>query len=217
MLRVIGAGFGRTGTMTLKTALGMLGFAPCYHFTEVFAHPEHLPHWAAAADGREPGAWRVPLHGYAATTDWPGVVFWREMSEAFPDAKVILTIRDAAEWYESMRNTVFAAIGGRFPETAERFRAFEAAEHLAAFREAGLIGRSFAGRIDDRDHVIACYERHNDEVRRTVAADRLLVFRVEDGWAPLCAFLGVPVPDRSFPRSNAREDFRSTVLRAPAG
>ncbi|MET8161282.1 sulfotransferase family protein [Sphaerisporangium sp. NPDC005289] len=214
MLRVIGAGFGRTGTMTLRTALCALGFGPCYHFTEVFAHPEHLRHWAAAAHGR-PGAWRVPLEGYAATADWPGVTFWRELAEAYPRAKVILTTRDAGDWYESMRTTVFAAINGAFPETAERFRAFEAADQLADFREAGLIGRSFEGRIDDRDHVIGCYERHNEDVRRTVPAGRLLDFRVEQGWEPLCAFLGVPVPDRPFPRSNAREDFRATVLTDP--
>ncbi len=201
--------------MTLKTALCKLGFGPCYHFTEVFAHPEHLHHWAAAANG-EPGAWRGPLDGYQATTDWPGVAFWREMVQAFPDAKVILTTRDTGEWYESMRNTVFAAINGRFPEAAARFRTFEAAEQLAEFRQAGLIGRSFRGRIDDRDHVIACFDEHNEEVQRTVPAERLLVFRVNQGWEPLCAFLGVPVPEEPFPHSNDRESFRSTVLRNPA-
>ncbi|MEV6980469.1 sulfotransferase family protein [Sphaerisporangium sp. NPDC051017] len=214
MVRVIGAGLGRTGTMALKLALCRLGFGPCYHFTEVFAHPEHLYAWAAAANG-EPEAWRDPLKEYAATTDWPGVAFWRELVEAFPGAKVILTTRDAGLWFESMNETVFAAMAGRFPDAAKRYRTFEAAEQLTEFGRAGVVGRTFGGRIDDRDHVIACYERHNDEVRRTVAPGRLLDFRVSQGWEPLCAFLGVPIPGEPFPRANERAGFAETVLRDP--
>jgi hypothetical protein len=216
MLRIIGAGFGRTGTMTLQTALCRLGFGPCYHFTEVFAHPEHLRDWAAAAKGT-PGAWRRPLAGYVATTDWPGVAFWREMSEAFPDAKVILTTRDAGKWYDSMTKTVFAAITGKIPEAAERYRTFEAAEDLSAFGQAGVIERCFGGRIDDRDHVIARYERHNEEVRGVVAPERLLDYQVSQGWEPLCDFLGVPAPDEPFPHINEQAAFASTVLRPPGG
>jgi hypothetical protein len=215
MLRIIGAGLGRTGTMTLKTALCRLGFGPCYHFTEVFAHPRHLHDWAAAANGT-PEAWRRPLEGYVATTDWPGVAFWRELVEAYPDAKVILTTRDAARWYESVTSTVFAAMTGEFPETEEKYRRFEAAEQLTAFGRAGVIGRSFEGRIDDRDHVIACYERHNSEVRNAVASERLLDYKVSQGWEPLCGFLGVPVPGEPFPHLNEQASFASTVLEPPA-
>nr|WP_220183026.1 sulfotransferase family protein [Sphaerisporangium album] len=215
MVRVIGVGLGRTGTMALKMALCRVGFGPCYHFTEVFAHPEHLYAWAAAASGREPEAWRVPLKGYAATTDWPAVAFWREIVEAFPDAKVILTTRDAAQWFESVNGTVFAAMAGKLPGTEERYREFEAAEQLTEFGRMGVVGRTFGGRIDDRDHVIACYERHNEEVRRTVAPDRLLDFQVSQGWEALCAFLGAPIPDEPFPRTNERASFADTVLRDP--
>ncbi|GAA3796397.1 sulfotransferase family protein [Sphaerisporangium flaviroseum] len=214
MLRIIGVGLGRTGTMTLKKALCRLGFGPCYHFTEVFAHPRHLHDWAAGANG-VPEAWRGPLTGYVSTTDWPGVTFWREMVEAYPDAKVILTSRDAAAWYESVTSTVFAAMSGRFPEAAERFRSFETAEQLAQFGRLGVIGRCFDGRIDDRDHVIACYERHNQAVRETVAPERLLDFQVSQGWEPLCAFLGVEVPEDPFPHSNDQKSFRATVLTNP--
>ncbi|WP_424530225.1 sulfotransferase family protein [Sphaerisporangium viridialbum] len=214
MLRIIGAGLGRTGTMTLKTALCRLGFGPCYHFTEVFAHPRHLHDWAAAAEGT-PDAWRRPLKGYVATTDWPGVAFWRELVEAYPEAKVILTTRDAARWYESVNRTVFAAMAGKFPEAVERHKTFEAADQLTAFGRAGVVGRSFQGSIDDRDHVIACYERHNAEVREKVAPGRLLDYTVSQGWEPLCDFLEVPVPAEPFPHLNEQETFAATLLEPP--
>ncbi|GII76305.1 sulfotransferase family protein [Sphaerisporangium rufum] len=215
MLRTIGVGLGRTGTMTLKTALCRLGLGPCYHFTEVFAHPDHLRDWLAAARG-EPQAWRRPLAGYAATTDWPGVAFWREMVDARPDAKIILTTRDAGKWYESVTGTVFAAMAGKIPETSARLAAFPAAKELAEFGREAVVGRTFGGDISDREHVIACYERHNQEVRDTVPAGRLLDYRVAQGWEPLCDFLGVPVPAEPFPHTNEQSSFAGTVLRPPA-
>ncbi|MEV7966086.1 sulfotransferase family protein [Sphaerisporangium sp. NPDC088356] len=206
MLQIIGAGFGRTGTMSLRAALQRLGFTPCYHFTELLTHPEHLPHWISAAGGT-PGAWRAPLEGYAATTDWPCVAFWRELFEANPQAKVILTSRDADTWYESMATTIFRVIAEGVPEPPERFRSLPDGERLAEFARAIVAGRSFGGDIADREHVMACFERHNAEVRQVVPRERLLDYQVSRGWKPLCDFLGVPVPAESFPRLNDRAAF----------
>jgi Sulfotransferase domain len=91
-LRVIGAGFGRTGTHSLKLALEQLGFAPCHHMYEVRAHPEQLAFWQAAARGELPD-WDEVFAGFAAQVDWPGARFWRELAEHFPHAKVILSVR----------------------------------------------------------------------------------------------------------------------------
>jgi hypothetical protein len=209
MIDVIGAGFGRTGTASLQTALNQLGFGPCYHASEVFAVPEDLTSWIAAARGQR-DAWRVPLRGYRSTTDWPAVAFWRELVEAYPDARVILTTRDADEWFESLGQTILRTMRtGWIPGNVAGMyggqrRAAELAEVSARLSREVMIPLSFAGMIDDRDHAIACYAQHNDEVRREVSAERLLEFRVDQGWEPLCAFLGVPIPQRPFPRINDR-------------
>lgn len=209
MIDVIGAGFGRTGTLSLQAALHQLGFGPCYHFGEVFAHPEHKEHWLAAARG-DSGAWRRALEGYRATVDWPGTAFWRQLVDAYPDAKVILTTRNADKWFESIDKTIFTTmkVGQPAARVVERFGSPENATRMGELvrvmgREV-MAARSFGGTIDDRDHVIACYERHNEEVRRDVPAERLLDYQVGQGWEPLCRFLGVPVPDQPFPHLNDR-------------
>jgi hypothetical protein len=104
-LEVIGAGFGRTGTKSLKAALEELGFDPCYHMSELFGHPEHVELWEAAARGKSVD-WNELLGGYRATTDWPACSFYEELMQSYPDAKVILTLRDPNRWYESTYNTV---------------------------------------------------------------------------------------------------------------
>ncbi len=209
MIDVIGVGFGRTGTASLQTALNQLGFGPCYHAGELFAAPENLECWIAAARG-ERDAWRQPLRGYRSTTDWPTVAFWRELTEAYPNAKVILTTREAGEWFESLDQTILQTMRtGWIPgHVAEMFggprKAVELAEVSIRLSREVMIPLSFEGRADDRDHVIACYTRHNADVRQAILAERLLEFQVDQGWEPLCAFLGVPVPGLSFPHVNDR-------------
>jgi hypothetical protein len=209
-MEIIGAGFGRTGTVSLQAALHHLGVAPCYHMGEVFQNPESAGYWVAAARG-DSGALRQVLQGYRAALDWPSVSFWRELAEEYPHAKVILTTRDPAQWYESMEQTIFRAMqtGEMPPALVQRFGGDEqVARRLAdvsvTLAREVMVPRSFDGSVDDRDHVISCYERHNEEVRRTVAADRLLDFDVTQGWGPLCEFLGVPVPAVPFPHDNGR-------------
>src|SRR5262245_39057269 len=113
-MKLIGAGFGRTGTMSLKAALERIGYGPCYHMSEVFEHPEHATLWAAAAKG-ELSDWSDLLGGYEATTDWPGCTFWRELMDAYPEAKVLLNVRDPERWYTSVENS-FLAMRRQLPE-----------------------------------------------------------------------------------------------------
>ncbi len=204
-LDVIGAGFGRTGTTSLKLALEQLGFAPCYHMVEVFEHPEHAPVWHDAAEGK-PTDLHSLLGPYRAAVDWPACHFWRELAQAFPDAKVLLTERDAESWYKSMSQTIFefmrlAADGAELPPPGSQ-------PDMARY----IVGEKTFGGRSDHDHAIAVYKAHNEAVKRALPADRLLVYDVGQGWEPLCKFLGVAVPDAPFPRTNTADEFRSNVV-----
>lgn len=201
-LDVVGAGFGRTGTLSLKFALEQLGFSKCYHMMEVFEHPEHIPIWAAAHRG-EAVDWDALFDGYRASVDWPSCNLWREQLVAFPEARVILSTRDPERWYESVMNTIHpsskAAAASEDPMQA-RFGAWA----------MEIIWKGvFDDRMDDRAHVIGVYERHIERVRRAVPAERLLEFEAAQGWGPLCAFLDVPVPDTDYPRTNSTEEFNA--------
>jgi Sulfotransferase domain len=194
-LDVIGAGLGRTGTTSLKFALEQLGFARCHHMSELIVHPEQSASWERAAAG-EPVDWEEILKGYRATTDWPACHFYKTLAERYPGAKVILSVRDPRRWFESTQATIFN------PE----FLAATRTRPNGGFVRNVLLS-VFDGRMHDRDHLIEVYERHNAEVRRTIAPERLLVYEVSQGWEPLCRFLGVPVPASPFPRVNTTEDF----------
>lgn len=201
-LEIVGAGFGRTGTNSLKVALERVGFGPCHHMHEVIAHDEQVPLWLDAAE-RQTADWHRLFAGYRAQVDWPGARFWRELSAAFADARVILTVRPSADWSASFLATIAPELAGPLPSdpvAADRRRMAQR-----------IIDQVFGGRIDDRAHVEAIFEAHNAEVRRTIAPDRLLVFDVAEGWPPLCRFLDVPVPDEPFHRTNSVEEFRSGI------
>jgi hypothetical protein len=208
-MRVIGAGFGRTGSLSLKAALEQLGFGPCFHMLELIAQPERAPGWKAAADGR-PVDWDAVFDGYTATVDWPGATFWRELADRWPDAKVLLTVRDPDAWYESTLNTLHAARQHAGTGTGAPAEVFEVIDTL-------IWRRTFGGRFLDRAHAIATFERHNAAVMETIPAERLLVHEIQDGWQPLAAFLDTTPPDAPFPRLNDRAAFRKMVgLAAPA-
>jgi hypothetical protein len=220
-VKVVGAGFGRTGTLSLKTALEELGFGPCYHMVEVFAHPEHAPLWEAAWRD-DLVDWEEILGGYEAAVDWPACAFYEQLMERYPDAKVILTVRDPERWYESTRSTIYelSMITTRSP----LFRLVFGAIRLLRF---GRIGRgnmaeeiiwqgTFDGRFEDRRYAIEVFERHNEEVRRRVPEEKLLVYEVSEGWRPLCEFLGVEEPDKPFPRLNDTAEMRSRILKIRA-
>jgi hypothetical protein len=198
-LSIIGAGFGRTGTLSLKLALEQLGFGPCYHMHEVFARPGHAELWRAAQTAGD-ADWSTLLQGYTAAADWPPAFFWRQLAAHYPQAKIILTVRDADAWYQSISTTIFPAQCLPLPpQGTPQF------PQLVMPRELIRFG-TFDDRLD-RAHVIGVYRKHNAEVQAAVAAGRLLVYDVTDGWAPLCGFLKVPIPSLVFPRSNTTQDF----------
>ena len=199
-LQVVGAGFGRTGTLSMKEALEQLGFGPCYHMAEVITHPHFAEHWMTAANG-QPVKWDVVFNGYKAAGDWPACSFYREQAEHFHNAKVILTVRDLNTWYDSCRATIFNIMDAP-PEVVPPHMA-----HVAKLARKLVQEYTFDNRLGDREHCIAVHQAHIEEVKRAIPPERLLVFEVKQGWAPLCKFLGVPVPETPFPRVNERENF----------
>ena len=216
-LRVIGAGLGRTGTLSLHAALEQLGLAPCEHMTNCFAHPDRFALWLEAARRKragEPIDWRPLFDGYRATVDWPGVYFWRELVAAHPAAQVILTVRDPERWYDSARRTIYAASQARTATLAARllygavgFLDPPAGNGFRTVEETVWDG-TFGGEFADRERALAIFAAHTAAVRETVSPERLLVFDVKQGWSPLCAFLGVPQPaDEPFPHFNGAADF----------
>jgi Sulfotransferase domain len=210
-LKVIGAGLGRTGTLSLKVALEELGFSKCYHMTEVFANKGHAQVWDAAARG-EPVDWEALFRGYQAIVDWPGCNFYRELLRLYPEAKVILTVRDPEPWYDSAHQTIYYArivYPGWIAPFVPRIK------RLLKMLDRLIWDGTFEGRFEDKPYAIEVFNRHNEEVRRVVPSDRLLVYEVKEGWEPLCSFLGVPVPEgKPFPHLNDAEQFRSYVRRA---
>ncbi len=198
-MKLIGAGFGRTGTTSLKAALEQLGFAPCYHMTEVFKHPSHARTWLAAANG-EPVDWRSFLGDYPATLDYPASNFYKELMVAFPDAKVLLSVRNPDRWYESTLETIYRS--ARLPDW---LRLIPPLRTLIEMPNRIIWEGTFHGRFEERAYAIDVYQRHIREVKAIVPTERLLVFDVKEGWEPLCRFLESPVPAGPFPHLNDRE------------
>lgn len=205
MLKVIGAGFGRTGTLSVKAALEALGFGPCYHMTEVFRHPEHIAIWRAAQAG-EAVDWEQVFTGYAATVDWPACAFYEQLLQVYPEAKVLLTVRDPERWYDSVRETIYVT------STARRGQEGGPGPQFGAMINAIIWQGAFHGAFEDRQAAIAAFERHNQAVQERVPQGRLLVYDVKEGWEPLCRFLDVPIPvGQPFPHLNDRSAFQQMV------
>ena len=193
-LSIIGAGFGRTGTESMKLALEMLGLGPCHHMKELLGDPEQMALWRGIAAGETPD-WNAAFAGYNAAVDWPSAFFWRELADVYPEAKVLLTVRSAESWHASMEKTIFKMLRkGTDPDSVG---------------EKLIGGRVFGGRLDDVAHAIATYERNNAEVEAAFPPGRLLTHHLGDGWEPLCRFLGRPVPDAPYPRSNSAVEFNA--------
>ena len=191
-LSVIGAGYGRTGTASMKMAMEQLGLGPCHHMKEVNT-PEQESYWMAATEGEEM-AWDQVFEGFGSCIDWPAAFFWRELSELYPDAKIILTVRDPESWYQSMQNTIFQLFNAKPEANAMAFK---------------LIGqRVFEERFDDKDFVVGLYEQNTRDVQAAFSSDRLLTYELGSGWEPLCEFLDKPVPATAFPQTNSTEDFQ---------
>ncbi|WP_214410379.1 sulfotransferase family protein [Sphaerisporangium fuscum] len=221
MLRVIGAGFPRTGTTSLKAALDRLGFGPCHHMVEVLMRPEQAERWLPVlSDG--PTDWEQVLEGYQSAVDWPGSFFWRELADAYPDAKVILTVRDPHRWYASFCNLLDrpqvspGAPGAGDPamETMMRFRPVMDLIGRSTFGDSWSFGESLPG----EEHAVEVFRRHIETVKESLPAERLLVFQASQGWEPLCEFLGVEPPkDEPYPHLNDSESLRRNRERVMRG
>ena len=218
-MKVIGAGFGRTGTASLKVALEELGFGPCYHMIEVFEHPEHADFWEAAWRG-EPMDWDSVLGGYEATVDWPACTFYAELLERNSDAKVLLSVRDPERWYESTRSTIYEltrlSTRSLFSRVSLAFlslirfgtftiRPWQIAEEI-------VLRGTFDGKFEVKHYAIEVFNRQNEEVRRRVPQGQLLIYEVKEGWGPLCEFLEVEEPDKPFPRLNDAAELRRMIV-----
>ncbi|WP_165793584.1 sulfotransferase family protein [Hyphococcus luteus] len=197
-LKVIGAGFGRTGTASLKLALEKLGFGPCYHMSEVLANAGHMDLWNEVAAGKPD--WDAIFKDYAATTDFPASIYWRELAAFYPDAKIVLSLRDAERWIDSTQETILSP---------KMMGLIEGTPWRAMLRKT--VDAIFDGDIHDHDTLRRVFNEHNAAVKAAFGPDRLLVFEAKQGWAPLCAFLGVPVPDEDFPRVNSKEELQGMI------
>ena len=200
-LRVVGAGLGRTGTLSLKLALERLLGEPCYHMLEVVTHPEHIAPWHAAARGEMPD-WKALLEGYGAAVDWPACAFWPELAEAFPDALILHSVRDPAAWWESADSTIFPGLRGEPGDDPPFLPAWHA-------MVLDMLGARFTAEVSDREACIEAARRHDAQVAASAPPERLLVWRAGDGWEPICRALGLPVPDERFPHRNTREEFQA--------
>ena len=198
-LAVIGAGFGRTGTASLKLALEHLGLGPCHHMEEVLKSPAQLAHWQAIAAGHKPD-WNQVFAGFGSMVDWPGANYWRELADFYPNAKVLLSVRPEEAWWKSFSQT---------NQVVVRERAHIPGPHIQAAMEMGeaIVNQQTFNGATDKPSILSAYRRRIEEVRAAIPPERLLVFNVAEGWAPLCRFLGQDLPAIPFPRTNNTEEF----------
>ena len=200
-IKVIGVGYARTGTLSLKTALDQLGFR-CYHMFELFNRPADAPLWLRAYNGENrQHLFKKIFADYEATVDFPSISFCRDLLDQYPDAKVILTVRDSDSWCESFQNTI-----NKFHQSVSYLIGLYV-KNPALFK---IVNKSLisplARHFSNKQHIIQVYEEHNAEMLKYVSPERLLIYRVEQGWKPLCDFLNVPTPGNTpFPRMNDRE------------
>jgi hypothetical protein len=213
-MRLIGAGLPRTGTLTQKVAVEMLGLGPCYHWVDVLADLRRVDQWQRAMDGE--GPWQEIFAGFDSTVDWPGGYFYKELMEAYPEAKVLLSVREGQKWEPSFRETIWNMGHGesllRLLSSARAQVDPQWQDYLALVQRMfwGPEG-TFANGHGTPGELIAEMERHNEEVKRVVPAERLLVWQVSDGWEPLCEFMEVEVPQEPLPHVNDRETFLGRV------
>lgn len=214
-MKLIGAGLPRTGTLTQKVALEELGFTPCYHWVNVLADLDHVDLWNRAMDGQPP--WEEIFGESRASVDWPGGYFYRELMDYYPDAKVLLSVRDPEAWEPSFRETIWEMSYGKSlmpllaharAEVDPRWRSYLALVERMFWGPEGTFAKGNA----EPEQLIEQMIAHTERVKRDVPADRLLVWEVTEGWEPLCEFLGVDVPATPMPHANDRGTFLERVI-----
>ena len=200
-LKVIGTGFGRTGTNSMHDALNILGFGPCHHMMELKDGTEGQARWRKFVGSDMAPDWDWLFEGYNSCVDWPSAHYWRELIDYYPEAKVLLTWRPAEDWWKSFENTLL------------RYVQAEPDHKRVGVR---IIETVFGPLPIARDRAIAIYEENVAAVKATVPADRLLIHRLGDGWEPLCAHLGVPVPEVPYPHTNTTAEMQARQAQAQA-
>jgi|SRR5665213_332689 len=203
-LKVVGTGLGRTGTKSMQTALGMLGFGACHHMVDVFQHPASMQLWIDAGDGRPD--WDTIFKDYNSAVDYPSAAYWRELTSFYSDAKVLHTVRDPNEWFDSVHATIFA------PGSLSRREGDDVPQRFFA-----SIRRRLPSRLDDRAAMTDYFRIHTEAVAAAISPGRLLVYQMGEGWERLCKFLRVPVPAEPFPSENSRAEFVGRALDQQAG
>ena len=216
-LKVIGAGWGRTGTESLKMALEQLGFDRCYHGFDLMNDGRKLQYWKQMHEEGKTD-YDALFNGYIAAVDTPAAYYYKELMQQYPEARVILTVRDAGKWFDSAAKTIFKRpppvkyailkFMGRIWKKLSYVPLVD--EHLQDI----FFEKEFNGKFDDKATMMAWFNQWNEQVKNTVPPHRLLVYNVAEGWGPLCAFLNVPVPATPFPQSNTKENFQKRVERA---
>lgn len=186
----------------MKMALEQLGFGPCYHMEEVLKRPKHIRAWHDVAYDK-PVDWQSLFQDFQATVDFPASICYQELMAAFPEAKVIHTVRDPERWYKSTQETIYQA-SSVFPRWLQNI--VKPIGRFTEIQEKLIWQNLFEGRFENRARAIEIFEQRTEEVKRIVPADRLLIFNVKEGWAPLCRFLDVPAPNAPFPHVNDRKE-----------
>ena len=198
-LKVIGANFGRTATMSLKQGLEILGFEKCYHMSEVVVHPEHVKLWLDAWRGKD--IWTTLFAGYQAAVDWPAAAFWPQLMHVYPEAKIVLSIRDADEWFESARNTIFQSMDSNLLAKDEVLRT-----RIEMLKEI-IVDGTFNGDLSNKDKCIKIYKENIERCRSEVPLDRLIEFDTFLGWEQLCKELDCKIPEKPYPHVNKTAEF----------
>ncbi|RKZ79041.1 MAG: sulfotransferase family protein [Candidatus Parabeggiatoa sp. nov. 1] len=210
-IKIIGAGFGRTGTTSLRVALEELGFGKCYHVYHLFEHPREIEFWEALNQGK-PVNWETFFEGYQSIIGFPGYYFYRQLMLHYPYAKVILSVREPEKWYDSISETIIRAYTEEKP--TEDSKGESSYLNRVYKLEKDLIFKGyFQDKFENKPYVIKRFQQRVEEVKSVVPATRLLVYEITQGWEPLCRFLNIPVPeDKPFPRLNEREIFAQSAF-----
>lgn len=210
-MKIIGAGYGRTGTKSLQIALEKLGYGKCYHMEALLRHPADVVHWKNANEEKNVN-WEALFKNYQSIVDFPGAIYYKQLADYYPTSKVILTVRNPEKWYDSVYETIFSFDPGpalklkmllTMPFSPISRNLFQ----VIRLNDQSIWKKHFEGNFKNKGYTIQKFNDHIEEVKRAIPKDRLLVFEVKDGWQPLCNFLNKEVPNEDFPKSNAKEGF----------
>lgn len=200
-LKIIGASFGRTASLSLKKALEILGYTNCYHMSEVVTKPEHSELWLRA--WKREFIWDDIFDGYQAAVDWPVAAFWPQLMEAYPEAKIILSTREPEAWYESAKNTIFKSMDEGINSKNKEIR-----KRILMAKEI-IVDGTFNGKLNDKKHCIKIYNENIARCKKEVDSDRLITFNPKDGWDSLCKQLACPIPNVDYPFINTTKEFEA--------